>query len=332
VSQINRVALFEITTACNLNCTHCFANKSTDKILSFSQIKDIIEKLPSYNIKDLILYGGEPFLRREIFDIIAFAKSSGIENIGITTNGLMLKEKSIVQQIKKHLDVIVQLVIGVNGATAETHNFIRGEGQFEHLMKILTTRSVRKLPLGIDACIGKWNLHEINEFFDMSLGFHGRFFNFVPFVPLGVGKNLLNQVLSPIEIQQMLELLHEKQLEGEFVDTCIMPYAKLISSDLTGCCNLLSEFITISVTGDLVPCVYLTDYNLGSFLDQDLDELYRNPKAKYFLDPDAFKSELRGHCKECSQFEVCGGGCKMVSQAIYGSIFDSDPLCPFNNQ
>ena len=332
MSQINRVALFEITTACNLNCIHCFANKSTSNLLTLSQIKHILEKLPSYDVKDLILYGGEPFLRSEIFDIIKHAKKCGIENIGITTNGLILEEKSIVRQIKKNLDVIVQLVIGVNGATAETHDFIRGDGQFEHLMKILSSKIVRKIPLGIDICVGKWNFHELSDFFDMSLSFNCRFFNFVPFVPLGIGKSLMDQVLSPTECQQMLELLNEKQLEGEFIDTCIMPYAKLISSNLTGCCNLLSEFITITATGNLVPCVYLTDYNLGSFVNHDLEELYRNPNAEYFLSAKAFKTKLKGPCKDCSHFDVCGGGCKMVSQALTGSIFESDPLCPYSNQ
>ncbi|MFX0076667.1 MAG: radical SAM protein [Candidatus Hermodarchaeota archaeon] len=332
MSPNNRVALIEITTNCNLKCTHCFANKSSDKVLNLSQIKDILEKLPSYNVKDLILYGGEPFLRKDIFEIIKYAKNCGIENIGITTNGLMLEEKSIIREIRKYLDIIVQLVIGVNGASSDTHDFIRGKGQFEHLMRILRSRSVRKLPLGIDACIGKWNFHEIDEFFNIALSFNGNFFNFVPFVPLGEGKNLMNQVLDPLECQQMLEILHEKQIEGEFVDTCIMPYAKVISNDLTGCCNLLTEFITINASGDLIPCIYLMDYNLGSVLNHDLDALYSNPKANYFIDLNKFKSELNGPCKECPHFELCGGGCKMVSQAIKGSIFESDPLCPFNNQ
>jgi radical SAM protein with 4Fe4S-binding SPASM domain len=329
LTQQDRTVLFEITTTCNLNCTHCFANKSSENILNLSQIKVILGKLPSYNVKDLILYGGEPFLRNDIFEIIDHAKKSGIENIGITTNGLMLEHKSILRQIKNQLDIIAQLVIGVNGATAETHNYIRGKGQFEKLMGILKHRTVRKLPLGIDACIGKWNFHEIDKFFEMTEEFEGRFYNFVPFVPLGVGKSLINQMLSPQECGRMLELLHEKQLEGEYLDTCIMPYAKVISKELTGCCNLLTEFITISATGNLVPCVYLTDYDLGSFLTHDLDELYSHQKALYFLDSKAFKTELEGHCRDCPHFNICGGGCKMVSQAVNGTIFGSDPLCPF---
>ncbi|MFX1325500.1 MAG: radical SAM protein, partial [Promethearchaeota archaeon] len=162
------VLLFELTTYCNLNCAHCFGNKSNNNILLFSQIKRLLENATSYGIKDLILTGGEPFLRGDIFDIIHHAKKCGIENIGITTNGLLLDNKKIVRNIKKYLDVIAALYIGINGATSETHDYIRGVGQFDNLMKTLWKRSLRKIPLGIDICVGKWNLHELDDFFQIS--------------------------------------------------------------------------------------------------------------------------------------------------------------------
>ncbi|MHA2049827.1 MAG: radical SAM protein [Promethearchaeota archaeon] len=326
----NSVFLFEITTKCNLNCSHCFGNKSTKDIVSLSKAKRIIEKIVSYGIRDLILTGGEPFLREDIFTIIQYAKKLGIENIAITTNGLLLENKNVVRNIKKRLDVITALYIGINGATSNTHDFIRGEGQFSNLMQILTSKSVRKIPLGLDICIGKWNIHELSKFFDIAKIFNGRYFNFVPFIPLGVGKGLVHQVLSPEECKIMLEFINEKKNEGYFVDLCFTPYAKLISEDLTGCCNLLSEFITVTAQGDLVPCLYMKDYNLGSFLNNDLEQLYSDSEVNFFLESHKYKNKINGYCSQCPSFNICGGGCKVVSYALKGTIFESDPLCPFS--
>lgn len=326
----NSVFLFEITTKCNLNCSHCFGNKSPYDIVSLSEVKMIIEKITSFGIRDLILTGGEPFLREDIFTIIHYAKKSGIENIAITTNGLLLENKNVVRKIKKRLDVITALYIGINGATSKTHNFIRGEGQFDNLMRILISKSLINIPLGLDICIGKWNFHELDKFFDVARTFNGIYFNFVPFIPLGVGKSLISQVLSAEECKIMLELINKKKHEGYFVDLCFTPYAKLISKDLTGCCNLLSEFITITAKGDVVPCLYLKDYNLGSILTNDLEQLYSNSKANYFLEPYKYQKNMNGYCSQCPSFNICGGGCKVVSYALKSTIFETDPLCPFS--
>ena len=325
----NSVLLFEITTKCNLNCTHCFGNKSTNDLLTLSQIKQILTKANSYGVADLILTGGEPFLREDIFEIIRSAKKSGIKNIAITTNGLMLENENVVRDIKKNLDTIAQLYIGFNGATSATHDFIRGEGQFDKLIQILQNRSLRKAPIGIDVCIGKWNVHELYDFFEMAEMFNGRFFNFVPFVPIGAGKNLIDQVLSPQECMTMLEMVKEKKKEGYFVDLCFTPYAKVIDEELTGCCNILSEFLTITAQGDVVPCLYMKDYNLGSFLTNNLEQIYSNPKAKYFLQPQNYQNKMEGYCNRCPSFHICEGGCRVVTYALKGTIFDTDPLCPF---
>jgi len=325
----NSVLLFEITTKCNLNCTHCFGNKSPNNFLSVSQIHQILKKATSYGITDLILTGGEPFMREDFFDIIHSAKKVGIENIAITTNGLLLNDKKLVRRIKKNRNIITQLYIGVNGATSTTHNLIRGKGQFNKLLEILESPLVRKLPIGMDICIGKWNVHELYDFFELGELFNCQFFNFVPLVPVGEGKNLIDQVLSPEECKAMLEMVKEKKKEGYFVDLCFTPYAKVIDEELTGCCNILSEFLTITAQGDVVPCLYMKDYNLGSFLKNDLEQIYSNPKAKFFLQPQNYQDKMEGYCKRCPSFHICQGGCKMVTYALKGTIFDTDPLCPF---
>jgi MoaA/NifB/PqqE/SkfB family radical SAM enzyme len=120
----NSVLLFEITTICNLNCSHCFGNKSQEKILTFSQAKQVFDKIASYNVRDLILTGGDPFLREDIFNILQYAKKSGIENVAITTNGFLLDNKDVVRKIKKNLEVITQIYLILTNTIKSTKNNI----------------------------------------------------------------------------------------------------------------------------------------------------------------------------------------------------------------
>ena len=63
-------ALFEITNACNLNCIHCYRENRGGKELSLKQIKIIIEKITASGVDSLILTGGEPLLRKDLFEIL----------------------------------------------------------------------------------------------------------------------------------------------------------------------------------------------------------------------------------------------------------------------
>ena len=61
----------------------------------------------------------------------------------------------------------------------------------------------------------------------------------------------------------------------------------------------------------------------------NLEQIYSNPKVKYFLQPKDYQNKMEGYCNRCPSFQICKGGCKIVTYALKGTIFDTDPLCPF---
>lgn len=322
----NGTLLLEITTACNLNCQHCFKNEFKEE-LTLNQVKIVLEKVCAFGVTDLVLTGGEPFLREDIFHIIDHAKVCGIEEISITTNGTLLSNSAIIKQIKKRLDVINPIMVSFNGVGSETHDYIRGEGEFNRLMKILQKTELKKFHLGLNITIGKWNLHEFDKFFELSKEFNGEIFNFLPFIPLQRGKSMMDQVLSPAECLKMIKLAITKQQEGHNIQFCFTPYANLYAH-LTSCCDLFTGFINITARGRVVPCLYMHNYDCGSILEMDLEEIFLNPTIQVIRDPLKLREKLEGPCKTCAEFEVCKGGCKLVTYAFKGTIFESDPLCP----
>ncbi len=60
----------------------------------------------------------------------------------------------------------------------------------------------------------------------------------------------------------------------------------------------------------------------------DLDEILSNPIAELFRKPKKFKKQVSGYCNSCSKFKSCKGGCNLITYALKGTLYDSDPLCP----
>ncbi|NVM05024.1 MAG: radical SAM protein [Candidatus Helarchaeota archaeon] len=329
--------LLEITKSCNLNCRHCYTyNLAFDtnlfpNDLSLDQIKLILKRIGAQGISNLVLSGGEPFLRKDIFEIIDYAGNYGFESIVINTNGILLNDLKIINQIKKRLDVITAIVVSIDGATNKTHDYIRGQGQFVNLLRILEKiEPHEELPLGINVTLGKWNIHEFNDFFTIYNRFNAFYMNFGLFIPIGHGLKIKEQLLSPKECSNLIHMTEEKRKSGYNVDLCSVPYSNLINKDISGyCCNIFTDFITITAQGHVIPCI-MYDFNCGSLLKSDfnINEIFNHPLAQIYQDPSKLKEKMKGKCRDCSEFSICKGGCNLLTLSVKNDMFDSDPLCP----
>ncbi|NVM30387.1 MAG: radical SAM protein [Candidatus Helarchaeota archaeon] len=321
------LALFEITNACNMNCIHCYKENLGGKQLSLEEINRIIDKISAFGVRNLILTGGEPLLRNDLFDIIDHAKKRKIRDVVINTNGILLDNSKIVDEIIQRLDVIAGIPVSFDGARSETHDFIRGKGQFVKLMKIFESET-RDLPLGMNVTLGKWNFEDFETFFEIYDNLHASDINFGIFIPLGRGEQLKDQVLTPAQCRSLIEMAKEKKRMGYEIELCSLPYANIDTKGLSGaCCNIFTEFITVTAEGDMVPCI-LYDYKCGSILERELGEIFSNPLVHFFRYPKKLKKYMVGYCNTCPKFDLCKGGCKLLTFALKGTIYNSDPSCP----
>ena len=325
------VALFEITNACNMDCRHCYRQDLGGFQLSLEEIKVIIEKISKGGVTSLILTGGEPLLRKDIFEIIDYAVDCGMEDVVINTNGIKLNDPKIIAAIERRLDVISALPVSFDGAKPETHDFIRGNGQFLQLMKILENKVLAEFPIGINVTLGSWNFKDFGRFFELYDELKALDINFGLFVPFGAGKQLADQVLSPAQCRELIEMSKEKYEAGYDVELCSVPASRLLIKEISGlCCNVFRDVITITAKGNVIPCI-LYDFNCGSLLEMDLKKIMSNKLVKLFRNHKKLQKKMTGYCNSCRKFHLCRGGCKLVTYALKGTIFDSDPLCPFQN-
>jgi len=150
---------FEPTFRCNLNCQMCFYKKAAyaSKELAFDKIKNIFDKL--YFIKEVNLIGGEPFMRRDIFEILDYFRKRGISLV-IGTNGTLINKKNI-KELEKN-DNIMQIGTSIDGPK-EVHNKIRGaETAFDNVIKGINLMK-KKYFVFVVCVIQKDNLDKLEE-------------------------------------------------------------------------------------------------------------------------------------------------------------------------
>lgn len=323
------VALFEVANKCNLNCKHCYRKDMGGFQLKLNQIKIITDKLSEGGITSVILSGGEPLLREDLFEIIDYSQDCGIEEVVINTNGTRLKSSRIISEIEKHLDIISSIPVSFDGAREESHDYIRGKGQFSNLLSSLKEKMLDELPIGLNVTLGKWNFNDFERFFELYDELDAFDINFGIFIPFGVGKQIADQVLSSTQISQLIKMTKEKYDAGYEVELCSVPYSKIVDKEISGlCCNLFSDMITITAQGNVIPCL-LYDFVCGSLLERNLDEILSHKLVDVFRKPKKLKKKMIGHCQVCKNFNLCRGGCNLLSYAMCGNIYESDPLCPF---
>jgi MoaA/NifB/PqqE/SkfB family radical SAM enzyme len=121
--------ILKLTKRCNLRCKHCLEWRFQGPDVPFEKIKQMLDKLAKAGATHLSINGGEPLIRKDIGEIIRYAKKLGL-SIGFTSNGTFIPHK--INEIK---DVDI-LGLSLDGPK-EIHDFLRGDGQYDDVMKAL---------------------------------------------------------------------------------------------------------------------------------------------------------------------------------------------------
>lgn len=164
---------FSLTNRCNLRCKMCnipaLSSRERDELNS-EKCKEIIDQIADLKINHLIFSGGEPLLRRDIFDLVAHAVNRRIKMVDIITNGLLIDETVAKKLVNLGLN---HITISIDGLE-ETNDFIRGKGSFQKAIEavdLINKYKNNKLPtIGINFTIMNCNFNQILPIIDLARG------------------------------------------------------------------------------------------------------------------------------------------------------------------
>jgi radical SAM protein with 4Fe4S-binding SPASM domain len=322
----------ELTLKCNMRCIHCgsTAGDIRKHELKTDEWINICKDASSIGCKLVTFLGGEPFLRKDWFDIAQGVKDCGL-NVTIISNGLALDENLI-----SELKMIKPYAIGISldGATAETHDSIRQvKGSFEKCMNGLKLLKGNNIPASVVTTIHKKNIKELPAMRDLLLNkgiawqiqiadSMGRFPK-----DLHVSMKEFYSIGLFIASTRRQHSVSELPITGAHCigyNSNVLPNVT-ISPKWKGCQAGVSV-LGIQSDGGVKGCLSLSDdYIECNIKDKSLSEIWVDPNAfNYNRD---FKTEyLDGECSKCKYGKKCRGGCMGVSLAETGKPH-SAPFC-----
>jgi len=335
---------WEITRRCNLKCVHCRSSSELEvqghPDFSFEEAKRILDDISSYASPVIVLSGGEPLLRGDVFDIAKYGGSKGLR-MCLATNGTLVTQ-DICDKIKEADIKMVSL--SLDGSTAEIHdNFRNSPGAFDATVNAAKLFKENGIQFLINSSFTKRNQKDIVNIYKFvkSLGTTAWYMFMI--VPTGRGEDIMEELISVEDYEEFLEWHYQMEKNEQDIlvrPTCAPSYYRVVlekskeegdkfkrrtlkfsTGGSKGC--LAGQLIALlDVDGNLLPCSYFP-MAAGNIREQSFKEIWET--SPLFKDMRDFKS-YKGKCGTCEYVSVCGG-CRARAYAMTGDYMAAEPFC-----
>jgi radical SAM protein with 4Fe4S-binding SPASM domain len=226
-----RLIFWEVTKGCNLRCIHCRATAtelSSPTDLPTARALDIIDQIAEVSNPILVLSGGEPLYRSDIFQLARYAADKGLR-VALATNGTLVT-KEVARMIAD--STIKRVSISLDGADAETHDTFRGiPGAFEAALYGFRNLKEVGMSVQINMTIARHNAEQLPRVLELAKSVGADALHTFLLVPVGCGVDIAEeQMVPPEEYERMLNWFYDRSLEGgiELKATCAPHYFRVV--------------------------------------------------------------------------------------------------------
>jgi radical SAM protein with 4Fe4S-binding SPASM domain len=313
---------------CNLKCLHCYQENHKyvnlpyeDLVSIYNQYKELLKKL-GY-LGHINLTGGEPLCNPHLFKILdLIKKDSDLISFSILTNGTLINP-IIAKKIKSYNPYYVQ--VSLEGGK-KTNDYIRGTGTYKKIGYGIKCLRDEDIFTSISFTATKLNYKEFPKVvkYGVKLGVNNIWSD--RYIPLGdsVDKELM---MDYDETRNYLEIMNNERnkLIKKKSKTTVSMYRALqfqMTNDFAYGCTAGDTLLTVMENGDLVPCRRMPIV-VGNLLKDNMYNLYKNNKVLKELR----KNTIPDDCKSCEHSEMCHGGLKCLTYALYKDLNHKDVGC-----
>ncbi len=346
-----RMVAWELTRSCNLFCAHCrsssMQNVYTDE-LTTKECIHLIDSIVDVARPVLILSGGEPLLRPDIFEIASYAVGKGLR-LAVGTNGTLITGD---MAAKLKAVPVSRVAVSIDFPTPELQDKFRGkQGAFQAAVSGIAQLRHAGIEVQINSTITRLNMKYLNDLLDLALKSGAVAFHPFMLVPTGRGKGLQKVAMSAEEYENTLNWVYDKQHElGNrifFKPTDAPHYQRILRqkssarhssgfttkgqniktenrmmNSMTRGCLAGINFCFISHRGKIQGCGYL-DVEAGNIRDKSFAQIWQ--QSALFTELRDL-SNLKGKCGACEYKNVCGG-CRARAYESTGDYLQAEPYC-----
>ncbi len=335
---------WEITRRCNFNCIHCRSSSANEVIghpdFSFDEAKRILGEIRAYANPVVVLSGGEPLLRPDVFDIAAHGSSLGLR-MCLATNGLLVTDE-VCGRIKE--TGIKMVSLSLDGATAEVHDDFRKQpGAFAGVMHAIELFNRHRIDFLVNSSFTTRNREEAPKIYRLVKSLGATAWYLFMIVPTGRGEDIMAELIPADEYEAMLNWHYDMEKDEDALlvrPTCAPQYYRIVlqrakaegerfkrrslsfsTGGSKGC--LAGQLIClIDVDGNVLPCSYFPK-SAGNLRSQSFADIWEN--SPLLLDMRNFAG-YKDHCGQCEYLNVCGG-CRARAYAMTGDYLAGEPFC-----
>lgn len=317
---------WDITKKCNLKCKHCYSNAgvSFQDELSTEEAKQLIDEISEMGIPELIILGGEPFTRGDLFEIIEYAVNKFID-VAVATNGYYINNETAKKLSKLNL---IGIQVSIDSSNEKQHDKFRGiNGSFKKSLEALKILANHDCPTVVNTVITKDNIEQLEDIIKLCISLNVRKYRFIKYIPSGRGISNFNQYAISQEqnkkMQKQIEDLKNKY--EEYIEVADDKSMAFLKGDNQLFCTAGISTLSIKANGDVVPCSYINEneFVCGNIKKDTLYRIWNGTKIRIFRCAES----MVGKCRTCQYLDVCKGGCKAASYGLYGTSDVAEPYC-----
>ncbi len=336
-----RLVAWETTRNCNLDCIHCRAAAGRGPYtgeLTTAEGKRLLAEIAGVAPAIVILTGGEPLLRPDIFELAEHGRDLGLRMV-MAPNGTLVTEA-----IARRMAAagIQRVSVSLDGASAETHDaFRKVPGAFAGALRGIAHLRAAGVPFQINTTISRANLAEIPAIQELAVRLGAVAHHIFLLVPTGRGKYIVDQAIDAETYERTLNWFYEQRGKTslELKATCAPQYYRILRERAAregravtvqshgldavtrGCLGGIG-FCFVSHVGEVQPCGFLHTV-CGNVRERSFAAIWEQSETFHRLrDFD----RLRGKCGACEFKRVCGG-CRARAFEATGDFLAEEPLC-----
>lgn len=344
------VVIWNLIRRCNLTCKHCYA-LSADRDyageLSTGEVFGVMDDLKAFHVPVLILSGGEPLMRPDLFDIAARAKAMRFY-VGLSTNGTLIDEAMADRVAEAGFNYVGISLDGLR----ETHDkFRRLDGAFDRSLNAVRLLHERGVKVGLRFTMTAFNAHDLPALLDLMQTEDAEKFYFSHLNYAGRGNIHRGTDAQFAATRAALDLLFDRAWAAavagrpdEYVtgnNDADGPYLlQWVQQRMPQWADALRERLVawggnssgvnvanIDNLGHVHPDTMWWHYSLGSVRERPFSQIWADTSDPLMAGLKAHPRPVGGRCADCRHFDICGGNTRVRAQQLTNDPWAEDPGC-----
>ena len=344
------VVVWNCTRRCNLKCVHCYSQSQNIRYegeLTTEEGKRLIDSMADFGAPVLLFSGGEPLIRKDLFELIRHATARGLRAV-ISTNGTLISTEAAARLRDFNLSYVG---VSLDGTEAVNDRFRGVEGAYARAMNGIRACLAAGLKVGLRFTINRRNAGEIPAIFRIIREEGIPRVCFYHLVYTGRGSALIGEDLDHAEtraaVDQIIDLTAELQRRGDPKEVLtvdnhadgVYVYLRLLREDAARAAQVLEllQFNEGNSSGRGIACVswdgtvhpdqFWRHLSLGNVRERDFGAIWTDSNNELLMKLKDKKRYVQGRCARCKWLGICGGNFRVRAEAVTGDLWAPDPAC-----